>query len=239
VPHELANRAFGQGISVTLPQLARGLSALVNGGYRVQPYLVADSEQARVEPERVLSPKTARQAKDILRHVTGSVPWYAEGSLIAGYDIGGKTGTAQIWDYGKQKWKERRFNHSFVGFIGSRKQEYVIAVRLEEPKPISIEQGRIPLRIESYELFQMVARATIDSLGMKKSKDPEAGRPIIGTYAARVLTPERDRASAKAARQQARQEAKQAQKGEKAKRKGGEPESASDPVPEKPGRGDP
>lgn len=239
VPHELANRAFGQGISVTLPQLARGLSALVNGGYRVQPYLVADSEQARVEPERVLSPRTARQAKDILRHVTGSVPWYAQGSLIPGYDIGGKTGTAQIWDFDKKKWKERRFNHSFVGFVGSRKQEYVIAVRLEEPKPITIEQGLIPLRIESYELFQMVARATIDSLGMKKSKDPEAGRPIIGTYAARVLTPERERAGAKAARQQTRQEAKQAQKGEQTRRKDGEPGLASEPTPEKPGRGHP
>jgi cell division protein FtsI (penicillin-binding protein 3) len=235
VPHELANRAFGQGISVTLPQLARGLSALVNGGYRVQPYLVADSEQSRVEPERVISAKTARQAKDILRHVTGSVPWYAQGALIPGYDIGGKTGTAQIWDTSKNQWKERRFNHSFIGFVGSRKQEYVIAVRLEEPKPIRVEQGVIPLSIESYELFEMVASATIRSLGMKKLKDPDAGRPIIGTEAARVLTPERNRAGVRSPRQ----ETKQAVKSGKTKRQQGQPKLASEQGPAKPDRGDP
>ena len=53
-PVDLANRAFGQGVSVTLPQLARGMSALVNGGYLVQPHLVADSEQAQVEPKNPL-----------------------------------------------------------------------------------------------------------------------------------------------------------------------------------------
>ena len=66
-------------------------------------------------------------------------------------------------------------------------------MRLEEPVPIKIKQGSIPLRIESYELFQMVARATIKHLEMKKSKDPNAGRPIIGTDAARVLDPVRNR----------------------------------------------
>ncbi len=199
-PVDLANRAFGQGVSVTLPQLARGVATIVNGGYLVQPHLAAAGEAAQVEPQRVLKAKTANQAKEILKHVTGSVPWYARGSLIPGYEIGGKTGTAQIWNSKKDRWKERRFNHSFIGFVGGRKQEYVIAVRLEEPVPISIKQGSIPLRIESYQLYQMVARATIDKMKMKKSKDPGAGRPIIGTYAARVLDPVRNRQAVKAAK---------------------------------------
>ncbi|MEX1296224.1 MAG: penicillin-binding protein 2 [Candidatus Limnocylindrales bacterium] len=188
-PVDLANRAFGQGISVTLPQLARGISTIVNGGYKIQPHFAVEGEAARVDPERVLKAKTARQAKDILRQVTGAVPWYAEGALIPGYDIGGKTGTAQIWNTKKGQWKKKRFNHSFIGFVGGRKQEYVIAVRLEEPIPVEIEQGNIPLRIESYEAFQTIARTTIDKLKMKRSKDPLAGRPIPGTDAARRLAP--------------------------------------------------
>ena len=240
---ELANRAFGQGSSFTLPQLARGVSTLVNGGYLVQPYLVEGSEQSKVEPKRVLKPKTARQAKDIMRHVTGSRPHYAKGSLIPGYDVGGKTGTAQIWDVDKGDWKGRRFNHSFIGFIRGRKQEYVIAVRIEEPKPIKVEQGSIPLRIESYQLYQMIARSTIKNMNMKKSKRPEAGLPIIGTDAAKALTPLRDLAANKAARQEAKaQKARQAQKtkqAEKAKPKDSQPKLAADPAPEQKDRGDP
>ena len=120
-PVDLANRAYGQGVAVTLMQLATGTATIANGGYRVQPHVAADSELANVEPERVLSPKVARQARDILVHVTGSVPWYAAGSLIPGYLIGGKTGTAQIWDTTigpNGNWKNNIFNHSFIGFVG-------------------------------------------------------------------------------------------------------------------------
>ncbi|MEA2026041.1 MAG: penicillin-binding protein 2 [Chloroflexota bacterium] len=246
-PVGLANRAFGQGVSVTLPQLARGVSTLVNGGYVVQPHIVADGEAAQVEPKRVIKAKVARQARDILTYVTGSVEHYARGSLIPGYEIGGKTGTAQIWDVNKWNketktkgaWKERRFNHSFVGFVGGRKQEVVIAVRLEEPVPNKVGQGYIPLRIESYQLFQMVARASIKHLDLKKSKDKSAGRPIIGTPAAKALDPVRNREALKQAKQEARREERQdakAAKTEKAKRRqddkidiatDGEPEAGS------------
>ncbi len=214
-PVDLANRAFGQGVSVTLPQLARGFSTIINGGFLVQPHFNSDTDDALAEPERVLKAKTAKQGREILQHVTGSVPWYAKGSLIPGYEIGGKTGTAQIWDVKKGQWKERRFNHSFIGYVGGRHQEYVIAVRLEEPKPIKIEQGAIPLRIESYELFQMIARSTIKQMKMKKSKDPRAGLPILGTDAAKKLSPVRNRAVVQNAQEQASVERTSAPAGKK------------------------
>jgi len=225
-PVGLANRAFGQGVSVTLPQLARGVSTLVNGGYLVQPHIVADGDAAQVEPKRVIKAKVARQAREILTYVTGSVEHYAKGSLIPGYEIGGKTGTAQIWDVtkwnketkSKGAWKERRFNHSFVGFVGGRKQEVVIAVRIEEPVPDVVKQGYIPVPIESYQLFQMVARASIEHLGFKKSKDKSAGRPIIGTAAAKGLDPVRNREALKQARQETRREERQDAKAARSKK---------------------
>lgn len=205
-PIDLANRAFGQSVGVTLIQLATGFSTLVNGGFRVQPHVVAEGEAAAVAKERVLKPRVARQAQDILTHVTGSVSYYARGSLIPGYMIGGKTGTAQIWDpsIGKNgAWKRNRFNHSFVGFVGGDRPEVIIAVRIEEAVPAATKPF-LDLEIESYELFQMVARGAIKHLGIKRSKDRDAGLPIIGTEAARVLTPERVRKASQEARRAAR-----------------------------------
>jgi cell division protein FtsI (penicillin-binding protein 3) len=215
---ELVNAAFGQGVAVTLPQLARGFSTLVNGGYVVQPHLVADGKAAGVKPRPVLKANVARQARDILVHVTGSVPRLAAGSLIPGYTIGGKTGTAQIWDVRKGRWKSRRFNHSFVGFVGGKRQDVVIAVRIEEPEPttISVSQGIILLEIESFELFEMVAQASIKHLDIKRSKDPDAGRPIIGTAAARSLDPVRNREALRASRRKIEQQERRAAKAARA-----------------------
>ena len=188
-PVDLANRAFGQGVAVTLLQLANGFSTLVNGGFRVQPHVVAESDAAKVPKYRVLKPKVARQATEILGHVTGSRTHYARGSLIPGYMIGGKTGTAQIWDSSRGMWKDNIFNHNFVGFVGGNKPEAVIAVRIEEPRNKVHGQGIVEIKIESYELFRNIARGAIKHLGIKKSRDKNAGLPILGTDAARSLTP--------------------------------------------------
>jgi cell division protein FtsI/penicillin-binding protein 2 len=184
---DLANRSFGQGVGVTLMHLATGYATLVNGGYRVQPHVVVDGEASSVAKVRVLSAKVAAQVRDILTYVTGSVPSYARGSLIPGYLIGGKTGTAQIWDTSlgaSGGWKRNRFNHSFVGFVGANRPEVLIAVRIEEAVP-KATKPYLDLNIESYELFQMIARGAIKHLDIKRSRDPYAGLPIPGTEAAR------------------------------------------------------
>jgi membrane peptidoglycan carboxypeptidase len=166
--------------------------------------VVADSDAAAVPRQRVLKTKVADQAQDILTHVTGSVTHYARGTLIPGYMIGGKTGTAQIWDTSIGKggdWKDNRFNHSFIGFVGANRPEVIIAVRIEEAVPVTTKPY-LDLEIESYELFQMIARGAIKHLDIKRSRDPQAGLPILGTEAAKELTPER----ALQAKRQARRE---------------------------------
>jgi hypothetical protein len=133
----------------------------------------------------------ARQTQEILTWVTGSVYRYAAGALIPGWMVGGKTGTAQIWDVKRHQYKLKRYNHSFIGFVGSDRPDVVIALRIEEATPISLEP--MDLEVESYEAFELVARAAIKHLGIPKSRDPDAGLPIRGTQAARILTPERAR----------------------------------------------
>ena len=145
-PVDLANRAFGQGVNVTLVQLARSFAAMVNGGYLVTPHLSVEVGAELPEPARVLEPRVARQIREILEYVTGGVPHYARGTLIPGYQVGGKTGTAQIWDTVAGKYKEKRFNFSFVGFVGRDDPEVIIAVRLADTRPKIRGPGRARAR---------------------------------------------------------------------------------------------
>jgi cell division protein FtsI/penicillin-binding protein 2 len=189
-PVELANRSFGQGVSVTLMHLATGYAPFMNGGFRVQPHVVEDETGDEPVKERVLDAKVATQTRDLLTYVTGSVPTYANGALIPGHVVGGKTGTGQIWDptrwnrdtHSRGDWKPNRFNSSFVGFVGSDEPEVLIAVRIEEAKPIDLEP--LTLRIPSFELYHMVASSAIKVLDIPRAKDPLAGLPVPGTDAA-------------------------------------------------------
>jgi membrane peptidoglycan carboxypeptidase len=164
---------------------------MVNGGYLVTPHLSLEVGAELPEPARVLEPKVARQIREILEYVTAGVPHYARGTLIAGYRVGGKTGTAQIWDTVEQKYKEERFNFSFVGFVGRDDPEVVIAVRLADTRPKIRGQGELELKVTSFELFRTIAKVAIRELEIPRSKDPRVGYPIPGSEADRVLTERR------------------------------------------------
>ncbi|MHB1341604.1 MAG: peptidoglycan D,D-transpeptidase FtsI family protein [Coriobacteriia bacterium] len=133
----IANIPFGQGISVTPLQLARGLAVIANGGELVTPHFLdklPDSpEQQVVWPkERVLSEETALQMRDVLADVitegTGA------GAKVKGYTVAGKTGTAQkartdgVAGYAKDKYVA-----SFSGFVPAEDPAVLILVLLDEP----------------------------------------------------------------------------------------------------------
>lgn len=193
-PLDLANRAFGQSVAVTQIQLAVGYATMSNGGYKVQPHLlsaVGSEASAVVAAKRVISTSLARDLKGILRHVTGSVPWYAEGSLIQGYEVGGKTGTAQMWDPEKGSYTYNRFNFSFIGYVGGDEPAAVIAVRIAEAIPEVRRQGELVLGITSYELFRRIAIEAISRLDIPRASDRDAGYPERGSAAEQRLFPGR------------------------------------------------
>jgi len=76
---------------------------------------------------------------------------------VPGYVMGGKTGTAQIWDpkanHGHGAWKAT-YNYSFVGYVGKDRPQLVVAITIREAKPTVVAQGFLPLPVESYELFR-------------------------------------------------------------------------------------
>jgi cell division protein FtsI/penicillin-binding protein 2 len=178
---DLANGAFGQGVAVTQIQLATAYAAMINGGTLPQPYVVAaigDREVTPVSRGQVIGPAISRMLVDLMSHVVHTVPWYAQGTLVKGYSIGGKTGTAEIWDpklnHGLGAWKPNRFNNTFVGYIGRGTPELVIAVTIREATPLHISQGNLPLAVESYELFRRIATDSMTMLDLPKPILPPA-----------------------------------------------------------------
>jgi cell division protein FtsI/penicillin-binding protein 2 len=81
--------------------------------------------------------------------------------------VGGKTGTAQIWDTeargGKGDWKRNLFNYTFVGYIAREKHtpDLVIAIRIEEGRPTVARVGQLEMPVMSFQLFRRIATNAI------------------------------------------------------------------------------
>jgi cell division protein FtsI (penicillin-binding protein 3) len=137
-----ANTAFGQGMTATLLQMAGAYAAAINGGKYYQPHLVESSTNADgkrmptgVKSLRVaVSAKTSADVASLLEYVyTQNHVLYGMPRLPEGYIIGGKTGTAQIAKPEGGYYSDR-YTGTFAGFVGGDRPEYVIVVRVNEPK---------------------------------------------------------------------------------------------------------
>jgi cell division protein FtsI/penicillin-binding protein 2 len=104
----------------------------------------------------------------MLNHVVTSVKQYAAGALVPGYFVGGKTGTAEIWDPKIGDWKDNTYNFSFVGYIGRQtgRPDLVVALRLQEVQPIVLRAGSYQMPLKSWELFGRIATDAVQIPGL-------------------------------------------------------------------------
>ncbi len=165
---DLANGSFGQGMAVTPIQLAQGFGAMLNGGTLVQPRVVksiGNQDTAAVSKGRVMTPQLSKTLTQMMKGVISTVPFYRNRTLIPGFEVGGKTGTAQIWDTTKNDWKTNLFNYSFVGYIARTPghPDLVIAVRIDQGTPKVIRQGQLEMPVMSFELFRRIADDAINT----------------------------------------------------------------------------
>jgi cell division protein FtsI/penicillin-binding protein 2 len=182
---DLANGAFGQGVAVTPLQLATAYAGLMNGGALVQPHVVKSIGDTDVllGPRRqgIVDRSVSRTLIKMMQHVITEVPFYRDRTLVPGYDVGGKTGTAQIWDAsangGRGAWKRNLFNYSFVGYIGRQSgvPDLVVAIRIEEGTPTVARVGHLEMPVMSFELFRRIATDAITT------PDLLADRPVTLT----------------------------------------------------------
>ena len=140
-PLSLPTMSIGQEVSVTALQMLAAFGAVANGGILMQPRLVkaefdADGhEVSRVEPRavrQVISVETARTLSRLLvqvvEHGTGHF------AAVPGYDVGGKTGTAQKLDPTTRRYSRAPGVLSFIGFVPADAPRLVLLVLLDEPK---------------------------------------------------------------------------------------------------------
>ena len=121
--------AFGHGISVTPLHLATGASAMVNGGVLYQPSFVKRTT-ASDPGRRVIQEKTSTMMRQLLR--LNVIEGTGKNSEVKGYEVGGKTGTAEKPSHGG--YRQKALISSFIGMFPMNDPKFLILVSLDEPK---------------------------------------------------------------------------------------------------------
>jgi cell division protein FtsI (penicillin-binding protein 3) len=139
------NLPIGQGLSMTVVQMAGMYQAIANNGLRVQPRIVKGEVRpdgtvvAEPAPKtvQVVSPQTATTVRDMMRAVTqsgkngnsGTAPTAA----LEGYQISGKTGTAQQVNPATGAYSDSLYNITFAGILPADNPRFVVGIRLDAP----------------------------------------------------------------------------------------------------------
>ena len=129
---KLATSAYGHGITTTLLQLAKGYSIISNGGYNINPTLILEEKKRNIRYEQIISEKTSEKVNLALRKIVNTKEGTASFANIDGYEIAGKTGTAQKSFSGK--YSKNKIN-TFASIFPASDPKYVLIVMLDEPKP--------------------------------------------------------------------------------------------------------
>ncbi|MDU0478068.1 penicillin-binding protein 2 [Staphylococcus chromogenes] len=142
-----ANLPIGQGMSMSLLQMTSVYQALANDGQRVEPRIIKQvttpdgTVQQQPEPAKtqVVSPETARTVVDMFRSVmqkdpTGVQQGTGVGAGIEGYQVSGKTGTAQKVDPVTQAYSNDKYWITFAGIAPADDPRFVIGIMLDEPQ---------------------------------------------------------------------------------------------------------
>jgi cell division protein FtsI (penicillin-binding protein 3) len=181
-----ATVAFGQGMSTTPVQLANAAAVLANGGWLVQPRLVAarrrpggawePTELRRVR--RVLSPGTAAQVVGMLEAVA-TPDGTARRAGLRDVRVAGKTGTAQLFDAESGTYSASRYHAWFLGIVPADEPRLVILTELDEPRRGSHQGGQ-----SAAPLFAAVASAQLARLGIATEPLVAGRRPATAVAAA-------------------------------------------------------
>ena len=125
----LATASFGHGITTTLIQLVKAYSIIANGGYNIDPTLIKNKN--RNKREKILNDDVSKKILPILRKIVSTKNGTASLANVTGFDVGGKTGTAQKSINGV--YTNKKIN-SFLSVFPTSKPKFVMAVMLDEPK---------------------------------------------------------------------------------------------------------
>lgn len=139
-PVDLATNSFGQNYNCTMIQMVSAFSSLINGGNYYKPHIVTkitdDSGNTVENIEPTLLKKTVSQStSDTLRNYLYNVVanGTAKTAKVDGYSMGGKTGTAQMYDDETHLRKKGAYLVSFMGFVPYDDPQLVIYTVINQP----------------------------------------------------------------------------------------------------------
>ena len=128
---KLATVSFGHGITTTPLQLAKAYAIISNGGFEVRPTLIKKSRNKIQKKKRIIKEGVSEKINLILRKVVTTKEGTAGLANVEGYEIGGKTGTAQKTTTGG--YSNAKVN-TFVAIFPTSKPKYTLLVLMDEPK---------------------------------------------------------------------------------------------------------
>lgn len=174
-PIEKVTTAFGQGTTMTSLQLVQAATAVANNGKMMKPRIIdkiVDSTTGeiieQIKPEVAgtpISPETAKKVREILEttvtnedHGTGGI------YRIEGYNVAGKTGTAQIpGDDGRYLTGRENFLFSFLGMAPTEDPELIVFVAVQQPQIDESTNGSVPVSM----IFNPVMKSSLQYLNIQ------------------------------------------------------------------------
>ena len=169
--YSLASISFGHEIAVTPLQMVAALSAIANGGTLMEPHitkaLIRDGKIVeQIKPKkirRVISKKTSRQMMEILKFVVKDGT--GKNAAVEGFDVAGKTGTAQKYITKTKSYSKTEFVSSFIGYAPADAPRLVILVMIDNPK--GVHWGSVV----AAPVFREIAKKSLRYLNVPSSKE--------------------------------------------------------------------
>lgn len=164
---QYANTSFGQGMTATPLQMAAAMASVVNGGTYYRPTVISghvndEGEFVKNSPiivkENVVSADTSDTLIQFMNNVINNNNTSA---VREGYQVGGKTGTAEIAKPGGGYYEDK-FNGTYLGYVGGDSPEYVIMVRVNEPNIAGYAGSRA-----AGPIFSSISNMLIDNFSVK------------------------------------------------------------------------
>ncbi|MEV6903574.1 penicillin-binding protein 2 [Amycolatopsis sp. NPDC051372] len=179
------NLPIGQGLSMTVVQMAGMYQTIANNGLRVPPRIVKAKKnpdgtvvpEPAPKPVQVVSPQTATTVRDMLRAVVQNAKspnaGTAPSAALEGYQISGKTGTGQQVDPRTKAYSQSLANITFAGILPADHPRFVVGIRLDAP------DTTLPAGHSAGPLFHSIASYLTQRYQIPLSDGPSPEVPLI------------------------------------------------------------
>lgn len=174
-PIEKITTSYGQGSTFTPIQLVQAATAVANNGIMMKPRVIdkiVDPNTGKVvkqtEPQpagQPISAETAKEVRDILETVITSEHGTGKSYAIEGYNVAGKTGTANLTENGKYLNGPNDYLFSFLGMAPKEDPKLVVYVAVQQPEIDHYYKGSIPTSM----IFKSVMKSSLQYLNIKPS----------------------------------------------------------------------